>query len=88
MTNLFTKSRETVIAGQFKGHATVFSVSPSTRFERRCHILYESYSRLIEDGEKVLAADILSIMKSVLDDEINALHTPSLNANKPVSESF
>ncbi|GAB3890762.1 hypothetical protein GCM10028803_01890 [Larkinella knui] len=78
MTNLFSKTRETVIAGQFKGQATVFSVSPSTRFERRCHILYESYSRLIDDGEKMLAADILSIMKSVLDDEIKSLNTPSI----------
>jgi hypothetical protein len=78
MTNLFSKTRETVIAGQFKGQTTVFSVSPSTRFERRCHILYESYSRLIDDGEKMLAADILSIMKSVLDDEIKALNTPSI----------
>ncbi|GAB3252052.1 hypothetical protein GCM10027347_10860 [Larkinella harenae] len=88
MTNLFSKTRETVIAGQFKGQATVFSVTPTTRFERRCHILYESYSRLIEDGEKLLAADVLTIMKAVLDDEIRALHAPSINANKSVTENF
>ncbi len=31
------------------------------------------------DGEKLLAADILSIMKDVLDDEIKALNTPAIS---------
>lgn len=79
MTNLFSKTRETVIAGQFKSQTTLFSMTPSTRFERRCHILYESYNRFIDDGEKLLAADILSILKDVLDDEIRALNTPAIS---------
>jgi hypothetical protein len=79
MTSIFSKTRETVIAGQFKSQTTLFSMTPSTRFERRCHILYESYSRFIDDGEKLLAADILSIMKDVLDDEIKALNTPAIS---------
>ena len=76
--SLFTKTRETIIAGQFKGQATTISLTPSTRFERRCQILYESYTRLVDDGEKLLAADVLIIMKSVLDDEIKALTNPQL----------
>ncbi|RAJ95525.1 hypothetical protein LX87_03272 [Larkinella arboricola] len=73
MTNFFNKPKETVITGAFKTQTTIFSVTPTTRFERRCHILYESYNRLVEDGEKMLAADVLTIMKSVLDDEIKSL---------------
>ncbi|MGV3559372.1 hypothetical protein [Larkinella arboricola] len=67
MTNFFNKPKETVITGAFKTQTTIFSVTPTTRFERRCHIL------LVEDGEKMLAADVLTIMKSVLDDEIKSL---------------
>ena len=74
MTNFFNKPKETVITGAFKSQTTIFSITPTTRFERRCHVLYESYTRLVEDGEKMLAADILNIMKSVLDDEIKSLH--------------
>ncbi|MFC5409351.1 hypothetical protein ACFPMF_08545 [Larkinella bovis] len=73
MTNLFSKTRESVIAGQLKNPPTLFTINPTTRFERRCNVLYESYSRFIDDGEKLLAADILSILKDVLDDEIRAL---------------
>ncbi|WP_185731452.1 hypothetical protein [Larkinella rosea] len=54
-------------------------MTPTTRFERRCHILYESYNRFIDDGEKLLAADILGILKDVLDDEIKALNTPAIS---------
>jgi hypothetical protein len=76
--NLFTKTRETIIAGQFKGQATTISLTPTTRFERRCQVLYESYTRFVDDGEKLLAADVLNILKSVLDDEIKALTNPQL----------
>lgn len=71
--NLFSKTREIVVSGRFKGTSSVVPSAPLTKFERRCQILSESYTHFMEDGEKLLAADVLALLKSVLDDEIKSL---------------